>query len=315
MHSLKLLGAAVFLLASLLLKVNLQKPLISGLTSASRLDLEPLQVSYQAESLKKLAFGYENFLSSLIWIRLLQLAQVTPLKTDTISWEFSEVNSVTTLDPKFDIAFSLGAIYVSFFRRDKEGGLRLLQKWVRQRPHYWKSHHLLGMHYYLELNDFAKAAPHILKASQLPGSPAYLSSLGIRLLSETGALGHALESALELFQNAGNGETRLRLLARIRSIRWNLEKQKWEAALIHFKTKHSGKPPKTLTDLIPYIYEDMNREIASLFLSKNSSSELKPLLSEVFRFQLSKEGTIEPLDSRDAETFSQTGVYLPKEVK
>ncbi|NBT59705.1 hypothetical protein EBT16_13065, partial [bacterium] len=159
-------------------------------------NLEPVQVSYRGDSLKKLAFGFESLISSLLWIRLLQEAKTTPLKSNQLSWEFSEIDAVTSLDPNFDTAYSFGSLYVSFFRRDKEGGKRILQKWTKKRPIYWKPHHMLGMHYFLELNDSASAAPHILRASQLAGAPQYISSLGIGLLGQAGATQFALQSAI-----------------------------------------------------------------------------------------------------------------------
>lgn len=277
-------------------------------------DLEPLQVSLRGDSLKKLSFGFENLLSSLIWIRLLQEAQHTPLKSNVLSWEFSEVDSITTLDPNFDSAYHFGSMYISFFRRDKEGGKRILEKWVKHRPTFWKAHYMLGMHYFLELEDYASAAPHVIYASQLPGAPDYISSLGIGLLNQSGASLFALHSATELFENSVQLESKKRLARRIRGLRFHLQKQNWEKALSQYKTRHRGKLPAAFSDLEPYFNDAPMREISSLAAKNNLSADLKILLSEPFPFQLSKDrNSIEPLHPEQAKEFDNIGVYLKKD--
>lgn len=276
-------------------------------------DTEEIKASYRGDAIKKLTFGYDSFLASLIWIRLLQEAKVTPIRTNKVSWEYSEVDAVTTLDPNFDYAYNFGALYISFFRRDKEGGLRILKKWVNHSPIFWKPHHTLGMHYFLELNDYAKAAPHIIKASQLPGAPAYIASLGIGLLGQSGASLFALQSACELFETATQREARIRLAQRIRGLRWHLEKQSLENALTQFRTKHRNSPI-SLADLTPFLKTQPMRNLASVIPHLEKSIALKTLFSEDFKFVLSKDRTrIEAADSHQAKEFDNIGVFLQKD--
>jgi len=307
------LGGTVLVLVCFFLKAALEPTITNQLAAAARPDLEPLQASYRAESLKKLAFGYDSFLSSLIWIRLLQQAKTTPLKKNALSWEYSELDSITTLDPNFEIAYSYGAIYVSFFRRDKKGGLRLLQKWVQHRPNYWKAHHFLGMHYFVELQDTSRAATHILRASKLPAAPPYLASLGVGLMGESGSLEFALRSALEIFDLTVNEQAQIRIAHRIRSLRWALEKRKWEQALTAFKIKNPTTLPSSLGELTPFIVEDFNRQIASSVQLEMQSETLKSLLSEKFSFKLnSKRSGVESTDPKAEQEFSNIGVYSPE---
>jgi len=276
-------------------------------------DLEPNQVGYRADSLKKLSFGFESFIASLLWVQLLQEAKHTPLKQNTLSWEFAQSNAITQLDPNFDVAYHFGSLFVSFFRRDKEGGKLLLEKWVKFRPTLWRAHHLLGMHYFLELKDPAKAAPHILKASQLPRAPAYISSLGIRLLSQSGATFSALQSAVELFTASQNLETRNRLALRIRALRWHLQKDSLQSALDTYRKKHR-KAPSNLRDLDPFLNLSLQREIGSAPSLSGGDKALQFLLKESFPFKLSPDRrTVEALDPAQEKEFGHLGAYLNKE--
>ncbi|MFM8270647.1 MAG: hypothetical protein ACKN9V_10710, partial [Pseudomonadota bacterium] len=255
-----LLAALIGLLGS---KAFVQKYL-QDLNAFKGPDTEETKASYRGEALKKLSFGFDSFLASLIWIRLLQEAKYTPIKANTVSWEFSEVDSVTTLDPNFESVYNFGSLYVSFFRRDKIGGLNILNKWVNHSPTFWKPHHMLGMHYFLELGDYASAAPHIIKASQLPDAPPYIASLGIGLLGQSGASLFGLQSACELFEAATYREGKIRLAKRIRGLRWHLEKQSLENALVKFRTKQKNALPNTLADLTTFLKTEPARDVASV---------------------------------------------------
>ncbi len=277
-------------------------------------DTDEFKVSYRGDSLKKLSFGYDNFLSSLLWIRLLQEAKYTPIKGNSVSWEYSEVEAVTTLDPNFDSAYNFGSLYVSFFRRDKLGGKKLLEKWVNHSPTFWKPHHMLGMHYFLELGDYAHAAPHILRASQLPGAPPYIASLGVGLLGQSGASLFVLQSACELFEAATGREARVRLARRVRGLRWHLEKQSWETALAKFKKTNNGSLPHSLAELNPFLKTEPSRDISSVIPHLGKSEALQILFSEKFQFNLSKDRkTIEAMKPDQAKEFENIGVHLQKE--
>lgn len=312
MFFLRLILVTALLLGLVASKVSIQKR-PSLLNSLKGPDLESLQVSYQAGSLKKMAFGFDSFLSSLLWLRLLQEAKTTAMTNGAISWEASEVDAITTLDPNFESAYSFGSLYVSFFRRDKEGGKRILEKWVNHSPIYWKPHHLLGMHYFLELKDYASAAPHIIKASQLPGAPVYISSLGVGLLGQAGATQFALQSAVELFEIAVQPVAKFRLAKRIRGLRWNLTRQAWENALEDYRKVNPHRKPSSLKDLVPLVKLEPLREIAGL---KSVSDDLAKLLSERFNFKLSEtRDSIVPENANDEAEFGNIGVYLEGENK
>jgi len=302
-----------FCTTATIFKTFLQRQLSQAIFLAKP-DLEPIQVSLQGNSLKKISFGFNNALASLIWIRLLQGAKHNRLLEDKLSWEFSEVDAVTTLDPQFDTAYQFGALFVSFFRRDKEGGKRILTKWTKRQPGYWKPHHSLGMHYFLELNDYQNAAPHILKAAQLPGAPAYISSLGIGLLTQAGAEAHALKSAVELFGTALNAESKYRLARRIRGLRWKHQKENWETALTSFFKNNPKQKPGSIDDLLPYYPKAKDRSLSSVIESSNPTEELQPILKEIFQFKLNKKNNlIESRDPRLDAEFKNLGVYLQKD--
>jgi len=113
------------------------------------------KVGMRSQSLRKYHLGFGNLLADLIWIHLLQEATHEKLPPGTVSWEFIQLDSITTLDPKFNTAYSFGASFLSVFRQDKIGAKILLEKWVKHRSQNWQPHFLLGYHLYYEMGEKA----------------------------------------------------------------------------------------------------------------------------------------------------------------
>ncbi len=110
---------------------------------------------------------------------------------------FYDLDLATDLDPIFFELYTAGANYLTVIRNDNEGAKELLLKgdrfrrqllpsfpeefqarfWRRQ----WQIPLLLAYVYLFEMDDMPEAARQFLEAAALPGSPAYLDRLAIRL--------------------------------------------------------------------------------------------------------------------------------------
>jgi len=203
-------------------------------------------VSFTADKLKKFSLGFENAEAAFLWIHLLQKANDKPVTEGRISWEYVQTEMITSLDPNFESPYHFASMILPVLRQDKEGTHRILLKWIKKSPTQWLPHYLLAFYLYDVLGDYPKAATQMLKAAELPGAPAHLAALGVRLLSETGALEHTLSTALQFYQvNQGNSERQERLRRRIRSISFVLQKRSWEKALEKFKAANGRAPSDT----------------------------------------------------------------------
>lgn len=267
---------------SLLGKVYFQKHNL--VTQPANPDLKPLLASYQSESVERYSLGFNSLIGAGIWVQLLQNSDYHPVKDNQVSWEFAQIDTLTTLDPNNIRAYDFGSIFISVLRRDKIGGKLLLEKWTKKQPNFWRPWYLLGSHHFLELHDYATAAPLIFKASKMSGSPEWLSSLGIRLFSESGQLYQALKTSLELLPQLKVGEGRDRIAFRIRSLNYRIQKRYWQEALENYLKKNS-KPPENLADLNDLV-ASKKRELSSL-MDYSEDTELKEfVLSEKFTFKL-----------------------------
>lgn len=264
---------------------------------------------YHAASLQRYSLGFENVVADLIWLRLLDKARQKDPEPGKVTWEFAQLDAITALDRNFERAYIFGAAFLSVYLRDNLGARLILEKWVRYFPVNWKAHYTLGYHLYFEMGEFKPAATRILAAAAMEGAPSWLSSLGIRLLTQTGSLAQALRMAISLYPALKEGEGQKRLTLRIRSLIYNLQKASWQAALASFRAEEH-REPSSLTDIVPYL-ASKNREIASMLSNSEMPDRLRPLFAEnhAFRYDL-KEKQIVPLNpSPDLE---KIGVYRPE---
>lgn len=237
---------------------------------------------FQAQSLRRFHFGFKNVIADTLWVQLLQEASHQQLGRDEVSWEFAQLNAITALDPKFSRAYTFGTSFLSVFRRDRLGAQLILERWARVEPANWRAHYLLGYHYFFEQKKFQEASKSILRAAAFANSPPWLSSLGVRLLSQTGAHFSAMQIAVELYPSLSNLEAKDRLRKRIRSLRFKLLKTAWEKALEKYP-KQQGRQPAATQDITPLVKEELS-DLGAALGQLNIHEDLYDIFQERFQF-------------------------------
>ena len=159
------------------------------------------------ETLKRLTAGYNALASDLYWIRALQYFGGVRLRLAASSSAGAAIVSAggpasdyallyplldltTTLDPRFNIAYRFGAIFLA---EPFPGGagrpdqaIALLEKGSRVRPDKWEYLQDLGFVHYWWRHDYQAAAEWFARAADVPGAPWFLRSLAATTLAEGG---------------------------------------------------------------------------------------------------------------------------------
>lgn len=280
----------------LCLKRPIEKRLFN-LTS-SRYSQLPKYYQVKASKINETAFGFETALASYYWLKLIQGAELVPIKKDEVSWEFLQLEKITALDPHFYDAYHYGAVYLSQFRKDKEGGYFFLERWTRNQPQYWKTHYMLGYHLFYEMNKPEEASKYILKAAQLERAPEWLSSLGIRIFNETGNLFQSLQMSLDLYPSLSHEESKMRLARNIRALNYQIQKKIWIE-----KNK-----PSLSKERIPASF------LKELRVPDNE--DVKELLNESFQFDWDpQKKQVLAKNAIGLKDLENVGVYIPKHLK
>jgi hypothetical protein len=170
-------------------------------------DEETLYLNRRATS--RLVFTNRSLIADLYWVRALQyfgahsqqaqrlgatflsppaaLAADPPVSFDLL---YPLLDITTTLDPRFNIAYRFGSIFLSEGYPHGPGrpdqAVALLEKGLKTSPEKWQYWQDIGFVYYWTTHDYAKAAAAFARGSDLPGAPWWLRSLAATTLVKGG---------------------------------------------------------------------------------------------------------------------------------
>jgi len=159
--------------------------------------------------LRRLTLAYNALAADLYWIRavqyyggtnrILRAEQETAAGTDATAVDparrrfdllYPLLDLTTTLDPRFNIAYRFGAIFLAEPYPAGPGradlAIALLQKGLRERPDKWEYMQDIGFVYYWWIHDYKTAAAWFDRASKAPNAPNWLRPLAATTLAQGG---------------------------------------------------------------------------------------------------------------------------------
>lgn len=156
---------------------------------------------------RRLTMGFQALAADLYWIRAIQYyggiklkltgptrdpAAVAAAPSDGNAYPslYPMLDLTTTLDPRFNIAYRFGAVFLADPYPGGAGrpdlAIALLEKGLRERPDKWEYMQDIGFVHYWWRHDYNAAAEWFTKASEVTGAPWWLRSLAANTLSEGG---------------------------------------------------------------------------------------------------------------------------------
>jgi hypothetical protein len=163
-------------------------------------------------------------------------------------WQFvaSSLNVVTDLDPYFVDPYIMTEGLLTWDAGQPELANQLLIKGTKYRTDDWRLPFFIGFNHFYFLKDYEAAAGYIMTAAQLPGSPAYLQTLGARLAYYGGKSKTALLFLQQMLAENDDPLLRKRLSLRLTA----LERAVLiEEAVEKFKAQQ-GRVPNPLSELV-----------------------------------------------------------------
>jgi tetratricopeptide (TPR) repeat protein len=143
--------------------------------------------------MRRLTLGFNDLWADIYWVRAVQYFGETKLsKDETKNYDrlYPLLDVTTSLDPRFNIAYRLGAILLSEGYPSGAGNtdqaIALLEKGLREMPEKWQYAHDAGFVCYWWRRDPTAAAQWFLKASQIPGAPNWLKPVAASMLTQGG---------------------------------------------------------------------------------------------------------------------------------
>jgi len=248
----------------------------------------PVQWLQAGSGARRLALGFDNLLADFYWIRTVvyfgrQRLSTAADKNYYLLHPLLEL--VTTLDPRFSVAYRFGAVFLSEPAPDGPGrpdlAIKLLQRGVATSPEKWEYLHAIGFVHYWSYRNDAVAATWLEQASEIAGAPVWLKSTAALMRTEAGDR-TAARTLWSQLRDSTDDES-LRRLAEIRIAQlgaldtidalndalWRFKARTGSVAKRWEELIASGILPAVPTDPagVPYVIDPVNEDVR---LSKTS---------------------------------------------
>ncbi len=221
-------------------------------------------------ALRRMTVAYQALAADLYWIRAIQYyggtkralaagaragagASPDALAQSRYGLLYPLLDVTTSLDPRFNIAYRFGAIFLA---EPYPGGpgrpdlaIALLQKGLRERSDKWEYMQDIGFVYYWWMHDYRAAAQWFDQGAAVPGAPWWLEPLAATTLAQGGDRRSSRlmwESMRQLAENEwlrSNAEHRLQQLTALDQI-------DAMQAIADTYLARSGAPPSSWTALV-----------------------------------------------------------------
>ena len=209
------------------------------------------------EVLSRAALSYRLLLADAYWIRALQhfgRARKSENGEHHYDLLYPLLDLTTSLDPKFNVAYRFGSIFLT---EPPPGGpgrpdlaIALLEKGLAAQPIRWEYAQDIGFVYYRQ-RDYAGAADWFGRAAKIPGAPAWLQPLEAVTRTRGGDRDTARRLWSELMKGAGAEDEWLRneSARRLRQLE-ALDRIDAFSRVVAAYRQRTGSPPRTWADLI-----------------------------------------------------------------
>jgi len=207
------------------------------------------------EAMRRLALSYDALLADLYWIRAVQHYGGTRLSTDPrkqYDLLYPLLDLTTSLDPRFNLAYLLGAIFLS---EEPPGGpgrpdlaIHLLEKGLRAQPEKWEFAQWTGFVHYWWRQDYEEAAAWFGRAAKLPGAPSWLTLVAATTLAQGGSRASSRALWQDIARTADQEWSRNAAQHRLRQLDAMDQLDQLRAAVTVYRDR-TGTPPDGWEDL------------------------------------------------------------------
>jgi hypothetical protein len=204
---------------------------------------------------KRLFPGFEGLAADLYWLRTVQYfgGQRRFSKEKRFELLRPLVEITTTLDPRLEIAYRYGAIFLSEgwpagAGRPREG-IDLLARGVQSLPGSWRLRQDYGFFHEIYLHDSRRAAAILDEAAAVPGAPFWLRTLAADLLAKGGGRVEARRMWQQMYEQAEEGVIRENARVRLQILD-SLDVADRLTALAAEFQRRTGRLPARLGELV-----------------------------------------------------------------
>jgi hypothetical protein len=240
-------------LAALLPAIPLAQGRLDSLAGGFRAQEEVLYL-WSGKQVRRLFPGFEGLAADIYWLRTVQYFGGQRLfdREKRFDLLYPLIDITTTLDPRLEIAYRYGAIFLSEpppvgAGRPREG-IAVLERGTRALPTVWRLSQDLGFFHFLYLHDAHRAAEILDEASKIPGAPFWFRTLAADLVAKGGDRETSRRMWKQMYDQAEQGVIRSNALIRLQILD-ALDQADRLTAMVQEFERRWGRRPRSLGEL------------------------------------------------------------------
>jgi hypothetical protein len=209
---------------------------------------------WSGQQVKRLFPGFESLAADVYWLRTVQYFGGQRLYASEKRFELLRplIDITTTLDPRLEIAYRYGAVFLCEpapmgAGRPREG-LEVLANGVRNLPLDWRLRQDLGFFHYIYLKDAKGAAAILLEAASVPGAAFWLRTMAADLVKKGGDRAASRRMWTQMYEQSEAGVIRENARVRLRILD-SLDRADRVAGLVAEFKRRRGRLPARLAEL------------------------------------------------------------------
>lgn len=208
------------------------------------------------EAVRRVSLSYDALAADVYWIRAIQHYGSTKLSTDpdkAFDQLYPLLDLTTSLDPRFDVAYRFGAIFLSEPFPNGPGradlAVALLEKGLEAQPERWEFAQDIGFVHYWWRQDYTAAAEWFLRAAEIPGAPNWLKPLTAVTLAQGGNRASSRRLWQEVYDGADVDWLRAQAELRLTQLEAMDQMDQLRAAASDYEARF-GVPLRSWEDLV-----------------------------------------------------------------
>ena len=201
---------------------------------------------------RALSFGYSDLLADLYWMRAIQYYGRQKLAGTGFADLSPLLETAAELDPRFEIVYRYGAVFLSepspVGAGTPELGVKFLGLGADRNPTNWRLRQEQGLFTFFYQNDPKRGSEVLLQASLIPGAPDWMTALAAQILSKGGELEAALNMWTIIHEQSEPGVLRNNAADQIKIVQSRMMARALQDAVRNHR-EQSGDTKATLEDL------------------------------------------------------------------
>lgn len=203
-------------------------------------------------ALKALSMGFYAPLADIVWLRFVQYYGEHRLTDRKFELMYHILDILTTLDPYFSHAYTLGSLMLTHDAQRPDQAKILLKKGMISNPDDWVYPFFYGFINYVFIKDYLPAEYYFRLSSLKPDAPIWPKRWAAFVAyKKVGDLETALALWLDLYEHSDNPEERAIAELYIKDIKMQMDIQFLNEKVREFIEKYD-RPPHHLRELVTH---------------------------------------------------------------